>query len=159
MKLRKKIFIPNFERPIRIPSRIKIKAAQPEIAIAGEKITLRLKFLISKKIKQEELLKLQIFGGRNNKWIFSNLHTTDPEKDGYVFAKTSSGNPLKIQCLDKNYGTFIITPGAEGIKTGEHIFITIHNAQCPSGRYLNKFLDFYKGDLNSAEKVHKRKCL
>ncbi|HON06170.1 MAG TPA: hypothetical protein P5065_07290, partial [Candidatus Ratteibacteria bacterium] len=61
--MRKTIFIPDFEKPIRIPAKVKTEIAQPPVAIAGTKITLRLKFLILKYIGPEEILKLQIFGG------------------------------------------------------------------------------------------------
>ncbi|MCM8815423.1 MAG: hypothetical protein NC931_05530, partial [Candidatus Omnitrophica bacterium] len=138
-----------------IPARIRMTHVQPCIAVAGEKITLRLKFPIPKEIRQDEMIKLQIYGGRNNKGIFPDLHTTNPRKDGYVFAETSSRLFVKIQGSGKNYGTFIITPGAGGIKAGEHIFITLKNAKCPDKRFLNKFFVLYKDDLSPAEGSHK----
>ena len=155
MKQKKQTFIPDFERPIRVPARIRMTHVQPCIAVAGEKITLRLKFPIPKEIRQDEMIKLQIYGGRNNKGIFPDLHTTNPRKDGYVFAETSSRLFVKIQGSGKNYGTFIITPGAGGIKAGEHIFITLKNAKCPDKRFLNKFFVLYKDDLSPAEGSHK----
>jgi hypothetical protein len=152
--MRKNIFIPDFEKPIRIPARVKIEIAQPPVAIAGTKITLRLKFSISKDIEPEEILKLQIFGGRNNKGYFPNIQIDDPEKDGFILVKCNNVQ-LKTSQGNNPFGVITIFPPGNGIKAGKNIYVIMKNVAVGTTRFLNKFFVLYRDNPKSPEYPHK----
>lgn len=147
----KKIFIPKFERPIRIPKDIKIEIANPCFAIAGEYGEWELKFSISKKIKKGDIIKFQISGGRNNKGIFQNPQIKNPEKEGYI---TAYFKGKKIPLLETNEKqTFILKINQE-IGKGDKIKIILGDRsegnpgiKAPKNRLLNKFFLLYKGEF------------
>ena len=148
-------FIPAFHKPIRMPSWLKSDYCHPEIAMAGEKISIRMQCCLTKNIKRENTLKLQLFGGRNNKGIFSNLQLEDPDKDGFVSVETQDKIPLRIS-RDRNFsGTFLVIPVEKGLKKGQKINIILHNVRCPKERLLNKFFVLYQNDLQGAKGPHK----
>ncbi len=149
MKSNRDVFIPEFERPIRIPARIRIEIAQPNTATAGKKITLRMKFPIPKNIEPGETLKLQIFGGRNNKGYFKNLQSTR------IIVQTANGVPLNIKYPDETGGTIVIAVPERGLKAGDHLRVILKNIRCQEQRLLNKFFVLYKDDLKTPEKPHK----
>lgn len=148
------IFAPDFERPIRIPGRIRLKRAKPEIVFAGKKTTLRLSFEIPINVKSGEILKIQLFGGRNNKGTIVNLQTSEPEKDGFISVRCN-GSPLKISQKNIPYGTITIFPQEKEIKKGTKIDVVIKNARFEQVRLLNKFFVLYKDDLNPPAGPHR----
>jgi len=152
--MRKTIFIPDFEKPIRIPAKVKTEIAQPPVAIAGTKITLRLKFLILKYIGPEEILKLQIFGGRNNKGWFSNIQLDNPKEDGFILVKYNNVQ-LKVSQKNNPYGMLTIFPPEGGIKAGKNIYVIMRNVDVGTIRFLNKFFVLYRDNLKSPESPHK----
>ncbi len=79
--------VPRFERPVRIPSGIKLDFAKPRIVFAGSRTDLKLKFHIPVEIKSDDVIKIQLFGGRNNKGSFSNIQCDDERKDGFISVK------------------------------------------------------------------------
>jgi hypothetical protein len=89
--------LPPFQRPVRIPQRIEILPADPPCAVVGETSSWRLSFRLAEDLPAGSSLRLQIFGGRNNKGSFKPLQTDRPGEDGYVTARTAEGAPLEIR--------------------------------------------------------------
>ncbi|MCD6407560.1 DUF3604 domain-containing protein [bacterium] len=140
-------YIPEFERPIRIPESVKIEKANPPFAIAGKYGEWELKFVISKKIKKGEIIKFQISGGRNNKGFFP-VQTKHPEKEGYITAYFKGKN-IPVEETENNQ-TFILKID-EKIEKGETIRIILGDRskgccgiRAPEMRLLNKFFVLYK---------------
>lgn len=85
--------MPTWNRPIRIPRHIDITHTDPPFAIAGERSTWRIPFKLSQDIPGGFPLKIQLWGGRNNKGQFPDAQVTDP-KGTYIPSVTVPGKPF-----------------------------------------------------------------
>ncbi|HPP07932.1 MAG TPA: DUF3604 domain-containing protein [bacterium] len=150
----KNIHVPKFERPIRIPGRVKITFSRPSFVFAGQKATLKLQFLLSRNIRPHSSVKLQIAGGRNNKGYFSNIQITSKKADGFICAKLKNRN-LKISKYSGYPGTFIIHIPDTGIKKEEYLEVVLRNVYCETASILNKFFVLYQDELVSASGPHR----
>ncbi|MCX7706236.1 MAG: DUF3604 domain-containing protein, partial [bacterium] len=150
----KKIFVPDFERPIRIPSKVRLTFAKPEVVLSGSKITLKLRFFIPIDVKSDSILKLQLFGGRNNKGNFLGIQCDDEEKDGFISVKYKN-QTLRISQKKNPYGTITITPDKQGIKQGDYISVILKNVEIGKDRLLNKFFVLYQDGFRSPDIPHK----
>ena len=63
--------MPAWSRPIRIPASIEITHTDPPFAVAGARARLRVPFKLSQDVSPGADLRLQLWGGRNNKGAFS----------------------------------------------------------------------------------------
>lgn len=148
------IFIPRFERPVRIPSKVKLGFAKPQIAFAGSRTNLKLTFHIPAEIKPDDTIKLQLFGGRNNKGFFQNIQCDDERKDGFVRVKYNDIF-LKISQKENPYGTIKIFPPGSGIKKGSFISVSLRNIEVQKPSILNKFFVLYHDSLLTPQGPHK----
>ncbi|MBI2442150.1 MAG: DUF3604 domain-containing protein [Lentisphaerae bacterium] len=152
------VFIPKWERPIRIPESIPLKQADPARAVAGELGAWQLPFELSRDIGPSEVLRLQVVGGRNNKGLFAGLQTETPSGDGYLTARTGQGDALVVTPLSlpghlKQYGTFAVQTPATGFRAGERLVLTIGDrsaggpgVRAPTTCERNKFFLLYISD-------------
>ncbi|MGB9643364.1 MAG: hypothetical protein ACPL3Q_09265 [Candidatus Ratteibacteria bacterium] len=134
----KNIYVPEFEKPIRIPARVKIAFSMPSFVFAGQKVILKLQFLLSSNINPNSSVKFQIAGGRNNKGYFSNIQIASDKADGFICARLKHRN-LKISEYSGYPGTFIIYVPDTGIKKGERLEVILRNIHCQSASILNRF--------------------
>jgi len=140
---------PRWARPIRIPEAIPIEHSEPEVALAGEKSTWRLRFRLVHDVAPGSVLHVQVFGGRNNKGAFEGLQADTPEEDGYVTASIQGGNSLAIR-RGHGDGTFQIQAPRSGLRAGAVLCVVLGDrsgggggAVAPSIRLLNKFFVLY----------------
>ena len=157
-------YIPRWERPIRIPETVPLEHTAPEFAFAGQKSTWELPFRLSEEIEADAVLKLQIFGGRNNKGVFINPQVKRPEEDGYLTLRIDDGERLELQ-PDKDGGTFLLGERKDALPAGTVLTATLGDRtaggggiQAPAGRLLGKFFLLHrearpKGD-SWAERKH-----
>jgi len=151
--------MPLWQRPIRIPERIAIEHSEPPVALAGEKSTWRLPFRLADDVAPGSVLRLQVFGGRDNKGVFEGLQTDGPGEDGYVSACTQDGTPLAIYPA-ANAGTFVIESPEGGLERGSVLTVVLGDrsgggggAKAPSVRMLNKFFVLYRPGAAGQEKA------
>ena len=159
------VHIPPWERPIRIPEIVPLEHANPEVAIAGAKSTWELLFRLSEDIEANAVLKLQVFGGRNNKGVFINPQVERPEEDGYLTLRIEDGESLELQ-PGKDGGTFLLVERKTALSAGTVLVATLGDRiaggggiQAPAGRLLGKFFLLHrdarpKGDDSWAERKH-----
>ncbi|MEM4314513.1 MAG: DUF3604 domain-containing protein [Thermoplasmata archaeon] len=152
--MKKDIFIPKFDRPIRIPMHIILKRAEPESIFVWEKVNIKLSFFIPININHRDILKLQVFGGRNNKGEFLNIQCDNPSEDGFISVKYKN-NVLKISRDENCIGTITIFPPDGGIKNGSILHVVMKNVKSPKYRLLNKSFILYKGILQEQNGPHK----
>jgi len=148
--------LPPWERPIRIPQEVPIEHSDPEVALAGEKSTWRLRFRLAGDVAPGSSIGLQVFGGRNNKGTFTDLQTERPQEDAYLTASTQDGTPLRINPTPKA-GTFAIEVPERGLRAGSLLFVVLGDrsgggggAVAPSIRMLNKFFVLYRSRSEGA---------
>ncbi len=146
--MKRKIFVPEFVRPIRIPVNSNLKTAEPEIVFAGKKTSIKLTFQIPVNLNPFDPIKLQIFGGRNNKGEMLNIQTDDSKKDGFIYVLYRNIH-LKVSQKNNPPGTITIFSPETGIKTGDCIFVFMKNVCPPSYRLLNKFFILYESNLTA----------
>ena len=125
--------MPEWSRPIRVPEEITITHAQPPLAIAGETSTWRLPFVLSRDVPTGSALRLQVFGGRNNKGRFACKALT---------ARLTSGAALNIR-PDEPSGTYAVSIPAAGLKKDDALTVTLLDCKPPRIRQLNKFFILY----------------
>ncbi|MCX6899614.1 MAG: DUF3604 domain-containing protein [Verrucomicrobia bacterium] len=113
-----------WKRPIRIPEEIALTHAEPPFAIAGGFSTWRVPFQFSKDMPPGSVLKLQLWGGRNNKGVFTGAQATRPQADGYVSAEADDGSRLTLQPA-KQAGTFVLSVPKSGFKKGRNIAVVL----------------------------------
>jgi len=148
---------PPWRRPIRIPEEITLTHAEPPVAIAGGFSTWRLPFQLCKDVPPGAALKLQLWGGRNNKGTFPGAQTRDPRADGYVSAEADDGSRLSMQPA-KQDGTFALSMPKDGFKKGKKITVVLGDRAgggkgirvCP-GHVYNKFFVLYSVAKDEAE--------
>jgi len=144
--------IPRWERPIRIPERVSLEHSEPTVAFAGEKATWQLRFRLSEPIDADTVLKLQLFGGRNNKGVFVDPQVERPADDGYVTMKTGAAEELSLEA-DEHAGSFVVELPEAGLPEGTVLIARIgdqsgggQGIQAPSGRLLNQFFLLHRED-------------
>jgi len=117
--------MPAWTRPIRIPESVEITHAEPPFAIAGEKGSWRIPFRLSKDVSAGSTLKVQLWGGRNNKGAtFAALQTDDPKAEGFVAAKLNDGSHVAIQA-DGDSGSCTLALPYDGLKKGQLLTILL----------------------------------
>lgn len=143
--------VPRWERPIRIPERVPILHTDPEVALAGEESTWQLPFRLAEELSPDSVLKLQLFGGRNNKGVFEGAQAEHPEQDGYLTMRTADGAELPLR-PDDAAGTFVVALPERGLAQGCVLTATLGAIKAPAGRMLSKFFLLYRDD---AERHHR----
>ena len=143
-------FVPAFARPIRIPERVPLLCAEPEAALAGEKGTWTLPLRLTGEVPAGAMLKLQLFGGRNNKGTFRNPQAERPGDDGYVSIQTHNGTPMAAQA-DAKAGTFALTVPHGGLAAGDVVTVVLGDTShggggivAPTISQLNKLVVLYR---------------
>ncbi|MCX7886396.1 MAG: DUF3604 domain-containing protein [Verrucomicrobiae bacterium] len=141
--------VPAWRRPIRIPEEIPLTRAEPPVAVAGEMVTLRLPLQLARDVPPDATLKLQLWGGRNNKGTFPGAQVRDPKADGYVSARADDGTPIAMR-PDKQAGTFVLQVPPNGLRKGQTINVILGDRsggssgiRVQNGRLLNKFFVLY----------------
>ncbi len=125
--------IPAWSRPLRVPEEIGITHAEPPVAIAGERSTWRLPFVLSREAPPGSVLKLQLVGGRNNKGRFDCRAPAAHLGDAVPIALTP----------DAAKGTFVLSTPPSGLRKGDAVTVTLTGCQAPTVRQLNKFFVLY----------------
>ncbi len=148
-------YMPGWERPTRIPESVPIEHSDPPVALAGEKSTWRLPFRLTEHIAPGITLRLQLFGGRNNKGGFRNPQVDRPGHDGYVTAEAADGVPLPLQKTEDE-GTFLITTPDSGLEAESTLTVTVGDRSAGGGGIeatcigmLNSFFVLYRADSDS----------
>ncbi|MFW6107996.1 MAG: DUF3604 domain-containing protein [bacterium] len=141
--------VPHWTRPVRIPDDIPLEHAEPETAIAGERSTWRLPFRLARGLPARTPLRLQVWGGRNNKGVFPGLQTDDPGSDGYVTAAMPDGSPVALRPAGVD-GSFELTVPEPGLAEGDVLPVTLGDrsaggpgARVSDLRTLDKFFLLY----------------
>ncbi len=115
--------VPPWQRPIRIPERVPLRRAEPAFALAGATGTWRLHFELSDAVPAGAPLKLQLFGGRNNKPAFTSPQADRPDAPGYLTAE-AGGRPLAVRA-DGRAGTFVLGVPDAGLPAGARLTVTL----------------------------------
>ncbi|MFO7897623.1 MAG: DUF3604 domain-containing protein [Planctomycetota bacterium] len=149
--------VPHRTRPVRIPDDIPLEHPQPETAIAGERSTWRLPFRLARDLPAGTPLRLQVWGGRNNKGVFPDLQTDDPGAGGYVTAAMPGGSPIALRPADVD-GSFELTVPEPGLAEGDVLTVTLGDrsaggpgARAFDVRTLDKFFLLYVAADGRAE--------
>ena len=131
------LWLPDWERPIRIPERIAICHAEPAFAIAGEQSTWELPFELAEELPAGSTLKLQLCGGRNSKPAFHNAQAERPGDDAYLAVRTADGTALSARPTD-GPGTFEVTVPDGGLSAGAVVVVTLGDRSAGGGgiRYV-----------------------
>lgn len=141
------LLIPPWSRPIRVPGFVPITHSDPPVAFAGEPGEWRLPFRIRKDVVPGSLLRLQLWGGRNNRGEFS-AQTDNPSGDGYLTAFLARGRQLKLH--QEQPGGFLIELPEGGLGKGQRLTVILGNrefggagSRAPLLRLLNKMFVLY----------------
>ena len=144
--------IPQWRRPVRIPENVAVERADPPVALAGETAAWTLRFRLDRDVRPGAALKLQLFGGRNNKGKFEAPQTDSPDKNAYVTARTADGRPVALQVTD-DPGTLGVTVPEPGLGAGDELLVTLGDRSgggdgitAPDVRQLGKFFVLYDPD-------------
>jgi len=132
----------KFERPIRIPDDIQLGIADPPVARAGERGSWTGEFILGKDVPANQVLWLQIHGGRNNKGAWRNLQADHESKEGYVALRRASGEKLQPREASDDGGIMAFEVPKEGLKSGERIIMELGGragAVAPGLSLPNKF--------------------
>lgn len=142
--------------PIRIPLSIDLVRAEPSPAVVNQVGSWRLPFVVSQDVSAGETLKLQVYGGRNNKERFHPLQAQDPAGFNYITARLADGRQLAMQADTDTLGTFTILLPEEGLKRGSLLLVTLGDtssgsvgARVGKSRAANKFFVLYRAKSSS----------
>ena len=137
--------MPAWSRPLRIPEPVEITHAEPPFAFAGETSSWNLPFTLSKDVPPGADLRLQLWGGRNNKGGFFELQTEDPNAAGYLSAALGDGTPVRVQATEPASAFTLDVPG--GLRAGDRLTVRLGpGTRAHDGRLLNKFFILYLKD-------------
>lgn len=148
--------MPMWARPIRIPESIEITHTAPVFAIAGETGIWRVPFKLSKDVPARSVLKLQLWGGRNNKGAFTDAQIEHPEAEGYIATELEDGTRVSMQAGAGNLpGTYVLALPDCGLKKGQSLTILL-GGQAKGGagikvckeHIFNKFFVLYSVPVN-----------
>jgi Protein of unknown function (DUF3604) len=117
-------FIPPWTRPIRIPQPLEITHTAPPFAIAGKTASWRVPFKLSKDVPGEADLRVQLWGGRNNKGVFYGAQIEKPGADGYIAAELEDGTQLSMQASECD-GTYALSLPAGGLRKGQTLTLVL----------------------------------
>jgi len=138
-------YIPKWDRPIRMPKSVPLMHTDPPIAFVGQSCTLQVPFKLSKRISPDTVVKCQLFGGRNNRAVWTGCQVKDSDAPGYVAAELEDGSRLEL-IADKREGTYTVAVPEKGLGKGDVLtFIVGENGGVNMGvdRLLNKFMVLY----------------
>jgi hypothetical protein len=111
--------------PIRVPVSIDLVKSNPNQAIVREVGSWQLPFILSQDIEAGVDLKLQVYGGRNNKQRFDSLQALHKGAPNYITARLADGSRLDMQEDKGAPGTFTIKLPATGLKKGTLLLVTL----------------------------------
>ena len=141
--------MPAWARPIRIPESIEITHTEPVFAIAGETGIWRVPFKLSNDVPAGSILKMQLWGGRNNKSMFIGAQIKHPEAEGYIAAELEDGSRVSMQAED-HPGTYVLALPDCGLKKGQSLTILLGGQpkggagiKADRGHVFNKFFVLY----------------
>jgi len=147
--------MPPLKRPIRVPESVPLRHAEPRVAIAGRKGTWRLPFRLRANVAPNATLRLQVFGGRNNRGAFGDCQTENPSGDGYVAACGPDGVPL-VASLGDRAGAYLVKVPGTGLRAGDTLTVVLgdrsgggNGATAPKASLLNKFFVLHWPQLDS----------
>jgi hypothetical protein len=138
--------MPAWSRPLRIPEQIEITHAEPPFAFAGETFAWNLPFTLSKDVPPGADLRLQLWGGRNNKGAFFDLQTEDPDAGGYIAAVLGDGSPVRIRAAEQA-GTFTLGVPEDGLRKGDLLTVRLgKGARVCESHIHDKYFVLYTRD-------------
>lgn len=117
-------FVPSWSRPIRVPQRLELTHADPPVAIAGETGSWRVPLRLSRDVPAGADLRVQLWGGRNNKGTFDTAQVEDAGAEGYVAAELDDGSRLAMQAGEPP-GTFAVSLPAGGLRKGQTLTLIL----------------------------------
>ena len=148
--------MPKWSRPIRIPVAIEITHADPPFAIAGDTSSWRIPFRLSKGVPPDAALRLQLYGGRNNKGKFADAQCENPHAEGYIAAELEDGTPVRIRPTEQP-GTCAVGPPDGGLKKGDMLTVVLGDQTNGGGvracraHTFNKFFLLYSIPANEVD--------
>ncbi|NQU11045.1 DUF3604 domain-containing protein [bacterium] len=140
--------MPAWSPPIRIPKDIEITHTDPPLALVDESATWRLSFKLAKVVPAGAELRLQLWGGRNNKGTFFDLQTEDPEAAGYASAELADGTPLPMHPIEPA-GTYRLEVPVGGLPKGTALTVQLgtgkpgQGVRVCGGHVLDKYFLLY----------------
>ena len=126
-------------RPLRIPRRVRLCAADPPFAKADGKGSWTLAFVLARDVPADQGLRLCVHGGRNMKLAWSGLQTEDRARDGYLSLRTKAGDVLASNGRDEGGGLFSFAVPPRGLRQGENTVVEIRNTVAPRLSHPGKF--------------------
>jgi len=141
---------PRSTRPIRIPERVPLGRCEPETAFAGEMSAWTLPLELACGVPAGAVLRLQLFGGRNNKGTFD-AQADQPGGYGYITARTAAGRTIPLRAAEVA-GTFELTVPEGGLRKHDVLTVTLgdHSGiRAPETRTLDKFFVLYVADRSA----------
>jgi len=142
------VFVPKWKRPVRIPPRVSLMHAEPGFVMASQPGRLRLAFRLAEDVREGEELKLQLFGGRNNKGGFMKARSDSPVDEEDIAVVAPGGERLPVR-PDESNGTFFVTVPKGGLPAGALVHVELGGAsgvRAPEGRMLNKFFVLHRSN-------------
>ena len=143
------IFVPAFERPLRIPEHLPLERTDPEFATAGERGEWRLPFRLAADVPAEAPLRVQVYGKRNNSGMFLDVQAEDPAGDGYVSMTGANGEAMPLGAGVP--GTFVTEAPEGGLAKGDVLTFVLGDRSGGGGgalptrmRFLSKFAVLYR---------------
>lgn len=140
--------MPGWSHPIRIPADSEITHAEPPFAIAGETSTWRIPFKLGKEVPPGVDLRLQLWGGRNNKGHFNGLQQEKAGLPDLIAAELEGGSVLWVRAEQKA-GDYAVTLPADGLKKGQMLTVLLGDQANEAGvtvcreHVYNKLLILY----------------
>jgi len=149
------IFIPAFERPIRIPERIALQEADPPVAVVSEMATWRVPLVLAEDVAPGDVIKLQTHGNRNCRPGFVGEQVDRPGDEGCLRLRRADGATLDLSA-EGAAGFYTVAVPAGGLRAGERLVLTLGatdgggpGIRAPEHRALDKFFLLYRaGDEN-----------
>ena len=138
-------WLPDPQRPIRIPERVPLLEADPPFVIAGERSTCTLPVQLAEDVAAGSTLKLQLAGGRNNKAPIAGIQTDQPDHENYLAVTAPDGTTLDLLDASTDGHTWQFTVG-DDLHTGDVLKATLHRTTLPQSRMLGKPFILYRDD-------------
>jgi hypothetical protein len=114
----------SWTRPIRIPESVPIEHSDPDHAFAGQTSTWRLRFRLARDVPSGAELRLQLWGGRNNRGVFATPQTDRPGASGHVSAALEDGTALALEPAERA-GTLRLVAPEGGLAVDDVLTVTL----------------------------------
>ena len=114
--------IPPWHRPIRIPESIPLSHAEPPYVLTDAVTSWRMPFILAHDVPAGSDLRLQLWGGRNNRGPFTGIQFDNPHAPGFLHAALADGTPLPIRAAEQA-GSFCLGLPVAGLRQGDTVTV------------------------------------